>query len=90
MIAVHEAAGEGGADVHAYLSGLQEADDRIDIVRNIWIDQLSDTERLLDRSSTPARPKVVEGPSAQSQPPTHQPSPDAGQPRRRRVSSPKP
>jgi hypothetical protein len=42
------AAGEGGADVQAYLSGLQEADDRIDIVRNIWIDQLSDTERLLD------------------------------------------
>jgi hypothetical protein len=48
MIALHEAADEGGADVHAYLSGLQEADDRIDIVRNIWIDQLSDTERLLD------------------------------------------
>jgi len=48
MIAVHEAAGEGGANVQAYLSGLQEADDRIDIVRNIWIDQLSDTERLLD------------------------------------------
>ena len=48
MIALHEAAGEGGADVQAYLSGLQEADDRIDIVRNIWNDQLSDTERLLD------------------------------------------
>jgi hypothetical protein len=31
MIALHEAADEGGADVQAYLSGLQEADDRIDM-----------------------------------------------------------
>ena len=48
MIALHEAAGEGGAGVQAYLAGLQEADDRIDIVRNVWIDQIADTERLLD------------------------------------------
>ena len=55
MIALHEAAGAGGADVQSYLSGLQEADDRIDIVRNVWNDQLADTERLLD-AFEPARP----------------------------------
>jgi hypothetical protein len=48
MIALHEAAGGGGAGIQAYLAGLQEADDRIDIVRNIWNDQMADTERLLD------------------------------------------
>jgi hypothetical protein len=48
MIALHEAAGGGGAGVQAYLAGLQEADDRIDIVRSVWNDQLADTERLLD------------------------------------------
>jgi cation diffusion facilitator CzcD-associated flavoprotein CzcO len=48
MIALHEAAGEHGAAVQAYLAGLQQADDRIDIVRNVWNDQMADTERLLD------------------------------------------
>jgi hypothetical protein len=48
MIALHEVSGEGGAGVQAYLAGLQEADDRIDIVRNVWNDQMADTERLLD------------------------------------------
>jgi hypothetical protein len=48
MIALHEEAGEGGARVQAYLSGLQQAEDRIDIVRNIWLEELADTERLLD------------------------------------------
>ena len=48
MIALHEAAGEHGAGVQAYLAGLQQADDRIDIVRNVWNDQMADTERLLD------------------------------------------
>lgn len=48
MIALHEAAGEGGAGVEAYLSGLQEPEDRIDIVRSVWLDQMADTERLLD------------------------------------------
>ena len=48
MIALHEAAGEGGAGIQAYLSALQEADDRIDIVRAIWEEQLADTRRLLD------------------------------------------
>jgi hypothetical protein len=48
MIALHEAAGEHGAWVQAYLAGLQQADDRIDIVRKVWNEQMADTERLLD------------------------------------------
>jgi trans-aconitate methyltransferase len=48
MIALHEAAGEGGAGIEAYLSALQEADDRIDIVRAVWNEQMADTHRLLD------------------------------------------
>lgn len=48
MIALHEASEDGFAGVAAYLGGLQEADDRIDIVRSVWNDQLADTARLLD------------------------------------------
>jgi thioredoxin reductase len=55
MVALHEEAGAGGAEIAAYLSGLQEADDRIDIVRAAWADQLSDTGRLLDAFSTARR-----------------------------------
>lgn len=47
MIALHERAGDGGANIGAYLSGLQESEDRIDIVRAIWEDQMADTKRLL-------------------------------------------
>lgn len=47
MIALHETAGERGAGIAGYLGTLQEPEDRIDIVRNIWLDQLADTERLL-------------------------------------------
>lgn len=48
MIALHEAAGDHGAALAAYFGGLQEADDRIDIVRNLWLEQMADTQRLLD------------------------------------------
>ena len=48
MLALHEEAGDGGADLTAYLSGLQESEDRIDIVRDVWLEQLADTRRLLD------------------------------------------
>jgi hypothetical protein len=48
MIALHEAAGEGGAGIQTYLSALQEPDDRIDIVRVVWEEQLADAHRLLD------------------------------------------
>lgn len=47
MLALHEEAGDGGADLTAYLSGLQESEDRIDIVRDVWLEQMKDTERLL-------------------------------------------
>jgi hypothetical protein len=91
MIALHEAAGEGGADVQAYLSGLQEADDRIDIVRNIWIDQLSDTERLLDafEHARPAKGGRRAIGANHNRPRTSRLPIPANQ-RRRRVSSPKP
>lgn len=48
MVELHEASGPGGAGIEAYLSALQEADDRIDIVRVTWTEQMADTERLLD------------------------------------------
>ena len=48
MIGLHEQAGEQGAGVTTYLSALQDPEDRIDIVRDIWLRQLADTERLLD------------------------------------------
>lgn len=47
MIGLHEQAGPAGAGIGAYLSTLQEPEDRIDIVRNVWLEQLADTERLL-------------------------------------------
>jgi cation diffusion facilitator CzcD-associated flavoprotein CzcO len=48
MIALHENAGSHGANIGAYISGLQDSEDRIDIVRAIWEDQMQDTERLLN------------------------------------------
>ena len=51
MIELHEKAGSQGAGVGAYLSALQEPENRIDIVRDIWLKQLADTERLLDALS---------------------------------------
>lgn len=48
MIALHEAAEGGFAGVERYLAALQDADDRIDIVRAVWNEQMADTERLLD------------------------------------------
>lgn len=48
MIALHEAEADGFTPVAGYLDQLQTADDRIDIVRPIWLEQLADTERLLD------------------------------------------
>lgn len=53
MIRIHETAG-GFAPVQAYLAGLQEANDVIDIVRVVWEDQLEDTDRLLAAYKTAA------------------------------------
>ncbi|MBN9176632.1 MAG: NAD(P)-binding domain-containing protein [Microbacterium sp.] len=47
MLDLHERAG-GFAPLAAYLGELQDADDRVDIVRLTWLEQLADTERLLD------------------------------------------
>ena len=58
MIALHEQAGETGADIGAYLSGLQESEDRIDIVRAIWEEQMADTERLLAAFAAAQTPAV--------------------------------
>ncbi|KAA9395490.1 NAD(P)/FAD-dependent oxidoreductase [Kocuria coralli] len=52
MIKLHEATADGFTPVQAYLSRLQEADDRIDIVRATWEEQLADTDRLLAAYST--------------------------------------
>jgi cation diffusion facilitator CzcD-associated flavoprotein CzcO len=51
MISLHEKAGPQGAGIGAYLSTLQEPETRIDIVRDVWLEQLADTERLLDAFS---------------------------------------
>jgi hypothetical protein len=58
MIAMHEDAGDGDAGIAAYLGRLQGADDRIDIPRDIWNDQIADTERLLEAfaATVPADP----------------------------------
>jgi hypothetical protein len=52
MIALHEASSTAFAPVASYLAGLQDDEDRIDIVRAVWNDQLADTERLLDAFAT--------------------------------------
>jgi cation diffusion facilitator CzcD-associated flavoprotein CzcO len=48
MIALHEAASGGFAGVATYLGGLQDDEHRIDIVRAVWEEQMTDTGRLLD------------------------------------------
>ena len=48
MLRLHERSASGFAPIQRYLADLQQADDRIDIVRAIWNDQLADTERLID------------------------------------------
>ena len=48
MIALHDAAAAGPRALPPSLGALQKQDDRIDIVRNVWNDELADTERLLD------------------------------------------
>jgi len=45
MIALQE---RQGVALGAYFAGLQEPETRIDVVRPVWLDQMADTERLLD------------------------------------------
>ncbi|MGV9796938.1 flavin-containing monooxygenase [Mycobacterium sp. NPDC003449] len=48
LLALHERAGADGAGIADYFRQLQDADDRIDLPRDIWNNQLADTARLLD------------------------------------------
>ncbi len=61
MIALHESAGTGGAGIGSYLERLQEAEHRIDIPRDIWLEQLADTERLLDALAATAAMQPTTG-----------------------------
>lgn len=59
MLTLHESSDSGSAGIAEYLGSLQEGEDRIDIVRDIWNEQVEDTERLLNalhaaRSGNPA------------------------------------
>ncbi len=67
MIALHKTP---GADIalSTYFADLQEPETRIDIVRHVWLEQMADTERLLDalgaaggaRTPAPPAPRVRE------------------------------
>lgn len=61
MIELHEQAGPGGAPVARYLASLQEPETGIDVVRDGWLRQMADTERLLaayEMSSGNAAPSL--------------------------------
>ncbi|MER6424757.1 NAD(P)-binding domain-containing protein [Streptomyces sp. NPDC001137] len=47
MIELHEKAGPSGAPLARYLASLQEPETGIDVVRDGWLRQMADTERLL-------------------------------------------
>lgn len=47
MLRLNENAEYGGLALGSYFAGLQEPDTRIDIVRNLWQEQMADTDRLL-------------------------------------------
>lgn len=59
MLELHESAPTGFAPVAEYLGRLQEPDDRVDIVRVTWLDQLADTERLLDAFAFSCREEIA-------------------------------
>ncbi|HEY5853368.1 MAG TPA: NAD(P)-binding domain-containing protein [Aldersonia sp.] len=59
MIALREQGGEEGVALAEYLGRLQDADDRIDIPRDIWNQQNADTERLLDAFTATAHAVTV-------------------------------
>lgn len=61
MIELHEQAGPGGAQIAGYLASLQEPQTGIDVVRDSWLKQMADTERLLaayEMSSGNATPSL--------------------------------
>jgi len=55
MIALHTHAGPRGLALSNYFATVQDPERRIDIVRAVWNDQMTDTERLLGAlEATPA------------------------------------
>ena len=59
-IGLHEQAGGPGAGIASSVGALQEPEDRIDIVRDIWLRQLADTERLLDTLAVQANSSALQ------------------------------
>ena len=50
MLELHEAAGEGGADVGAHLSALQTPEYRIDVIRADWDAEMAEPSACSTRS----------------------------------------
>jgi hypothetical protein len=65
MIALHDQAGPRGLALANYFATVQEPEQRIDVVRAAWNDQMADTERLLGAleavpaAQVPSRPRAV-------------------------------
>jgi hypothetical protein len=57
---VGEAIAKSGAVIERDLARLREADDRIDIDRAVWNDQMADTHRLIDAFHLAAEKGKVE------------------------------
>lgn len=51
MLELHASAPEGSSELAEYFARLQEPEDRIDIPRHFWNQQIDDTNRLLDAIS---------------------------------------
>lgn len=54
MLSLHEAAPDGSAGLADYFGRLQSPEDRIDIPRHFWDQQIADTGRLLDAAGAHA------------------------------------
>ncbi len=55
MIELHEQAGPEGVALAEYVASLQDPELRVDMVRDVWLEQMKDTERLLDAFSATHR-----------------------------------
>jgi hypothetical protein len=64
MIALHTHAGPRGLALSNYFATVQDPELRIDIVRAIWNDQMSDTERLLGALEATPAARVASHPRA--------------------------
>jgi len=64
MLALHAAAGPSGLALANYFARIQDPELRIDIVRTIWNDQMSDTERLLTALEAAPAAQITVGAAA--------------------------